>query len=265
MPNAEFLERFPLYRKYEKQFYDTLDRLEKVAVHMDCPACRTMQTFVMANEYHEGYPYANFEPAGTTCHLRYICTSCRRGQRHFYVQFGPKAEYVLKVGQYPPWNVDLDRNLEQALGAWSELYKKGLICESQSYGIGAFAYYRRIVEQVIDQLLDDISDLIPASDRANYDTALAKTKATKVAQEKIALVKDLLPPILRPERMNPLGVLHDALSAGLHAGTDDECAALAAEVREVLVFLVGQVVATRASAESFTASMRRLLERGKSA
>ena len=265
MPNTEFLEQYPLYRKFEQKFYDTLDRIPKVAVHMACPACQTTQTFVMANEYHEGYSYANVEPAGATCHLRYICTSCRKGVRHFYVQFGPSAEYVLKIGQHPAWSVALDRNLERALGKWSDLYKKGLVCESQAYGVGAFAYYRRIVEQVIDQLLEDISTLIPEADRNAYSAALAQTKATRVAQDKIALVKDLLPPILRPDGMNPLGVLHEALSAGLHAGTDEECAALAAEVREVLVFLVGQVVATRESAKSFTASMRKLLDRGKSA
>ena len=32
----------------------------------------------------------------------------------------------------------------------SETLKKGLINESQGYGIGAFAYYRRIVEVVND-------------------------------------------------------------------------------------------------------------------
>ena len=61
--------------------------------------------------------------------------------------------------------------------------------------------------------------------------------------------------------MNPLAVLHDALSDGLHGRSDEECLALAAEIREILVFLVGQIAATTAAAKGFTGAMRRLLEK----
>jgi hypothetical protein len=61
--------------------------------------------------------------------------------------------------------------------------------------------------------------------------------------------------------MNPLGVLHSALSEGLHAESDDKCLEQAAVVREVLVFLVNQVHASKASAKSFTEGMRKLLEK----
>ncbi|MDW7709045.1 MAG: hypothetical protein SCH98_01125, partial [Deferrisomatales bacterium] len=142
-----------------------------------------------------------------------------------------------------------------------ELLKKGLVCESQGYGIAAFAYYRRIVEETIDSLLAEIADLIEGPDRALYLSALEQTKRTIVAQEKISLVKNLLPPILRPDGMNPLGVLHSVLSGGLHAETDENCMQDAATVREVLVFLVNQVAASKAAAKTFTAGMRRLLEK----
>jgi hypothetical protein len=136
-----------------------------------------------------------------------------------------------------------------------------LVCESQSYGIGAFAYYRRIVEEIINELLDEITDLIPEAEKPAYEEALAKAKETRVTQDKIDLVKDLLPPILRPDGMNPLGVLHSALSEGLHGQTDEHCLELAEQLRQVLVFLVNQVSATRTAAKSFTASMRTLLDK----
>ena len=58
-----------------------------------------------------------------------------------------------KVGQSPAWDIVMDKELESLLGDHAYFYKSGLICESQRYGIGAFAYYRRIVEEVIDELL----------------------------------------------------------------------------------------------------------------
>ncbi|MDZ7680350.1 MAG: hypothetical protein U5J63_01245 [Fodinibius sp.] len=96
----------------------------------------------------------------------------------------------------------------------SRHYKKGLICESQGYGIGAFSYYRRIVED-IDDLLDEISSLLKGEELDKYQEALQKTKKTNVTQDKIELVKDLLPQILRPDNMNPLSTLHSTLSEGL--------------------------------------------------
>src|SRR5665647_904692 len=105
----------------------------------------------------------------------------------------------MKIGQFPAWEIAGEPNVEKLLGKHAGYYKKGQVCESQGYGIGAFGYYRRIVEEVIDELLDEISELISGDELAKYKEALVKTKATIVTAEKIELVKDLLPTILRPE------------------------------------------------------------------
>lgn len=135
------------------------------------------------------------------------------------------------------------------------------MCESQGYGIAAFSYYRRITEDIIDELLDSISDLIDIENKAQYQTALERTKKTRVTQEKIDLVKDLLPPILRPKGMNPLGVLHSQLSEGLHAETDEACLENAGHVREVLTFLVNQIIQSKESSKKFTESMQAILDK----
>jgi len=216
----------------------------------------------MINEYYEGYTYANAQVQGSVCRLVYACASCKDGRRYFVVRFdqdGDGKAFVVKVGQYPPWDIAVDAVLESNLGIHADYYRKGLICESQGYGIGAFSYYRRIIEETIDSLLDDIAGLMSGVERAQYDQALTQTKQTRVAGEKIELVKDLLPPLLRPEGINPLGVLHGALSEGLHARSDEECMEDAAEIREALVFLITQTAASKASARSFSQSIRRLL------
>ena len=74
-------------------------------------------------------------------------------------------------------------------------------------------------------------------------------------------MKDLLPSILRPDGMNPLGVLHSELSEGLHAETDEDCLENASHIRNILTFLVNQIMASKESAKQFTASMKNLLKK----
>lgn len=157
----------------------------------------------------------------------------------------------------------MDKDLEKLLGAHAYFYKNGLTCESQGYGIGAYAYFRRITEDVIGSLLDSIPDLIEPSEQERYKTALEATKKEKRADKKIALVKDLLPSSLRPDGMNPLNILHSALSKGLHGKTDEECMEQAERIRESLVFLVEQILRAKEGSKKFTANMKKLLEKGK--
>jgi hypothetical protein len=51
------------------------------------------------------------------------------------------------------------------------------------------------------------------------------------------------------------------LSQGLHAESDDACLDLAQQCREVLVFLVDQVRASKETAKSFTSNMKKLLDK----
>jgi hypothetical protein len=61
--------------------------------------------------------------------------------------------------------------------------------------------------------------------------------------------------------MNPLSVLHEVLSEGLHGPSDNRCIELSSDIRQVLVFLVNQTTITQVAKKSFTESMKRLLDR----
>lgn len=262
MPNKELIEEYPLYRKFMVQgLPQTLDNLPDVRVNMHCPTCASHQTFAMTNEYWHGFEYRNYPLRGTVLRMAYRCIHCIKFERVFYIKAAEDGTWLMKVGQYPAWEIKGDPNIEKMLGTHASYFRKGLVCESQGYGIGAFGYYRRIVEEIIDQLLDEVADLLAANELAMYQAALEKTKATIVTQEKIDLVKDLLPPILRPDGMNPLSALHSSLSEGLHANSDESCLEYASACREVLTFLVSQVSASKAAGRSFTDSMKKLLEK----
>ena len=57
-------------------------------------------------------------------------------------------------------------------------YRRDRECEVAGYGIGALGYYRRVVEDVIARLLEELRTLIPESEREPYEAAqvLRRTK-----------------------------------------------------------------------------------------
>lgn len=263
MPNREFLETYPLYRKFKCDFSSIwLNQLPRPAIHMNCGVCKSEQTFNMANKYTENLdPKEIHSVEGAVVRSLYICMSCKNFHRFFFLKISQDAKYIIKVGQEPPWEISMDRNLEKMLGPHSDFYKKGLTCESQGYGIGAFSYYRRIVEEIIDSLLIDIAGLIPIEQHEQYMQALEEVKKTIVAQDKIYFVKDLLPSTLRPDGINPLSILHEILSEGLHANDDQTCLELAMDLRKPLVYLVNELISRKSEAKTFTDGMKKFLEK----
>lgn len=264
MPDKKFLEEYPLYRKFKfpESLSNNTRNFPKPPINMVCSVCQSNQTYVMTDDYEwQSLKQHEYGVYGQVFTMGYLCSHCNTFLRTFCVKIDDNGQSMMKVGQYPAWEIKSDANIEQLLGEHAGYYKKGLVCESQGYGIGAFGYYRRIVEEIIDGLLDEIGCLLSDDELTKYQEALSKTKQTTVTQEKIDLVKDLLPSILRPEGMNPLSVLHSALSEGLHANSDDECLEYAETCREILVFLVNQIVASKAASKGITESMRKLLEK----
>ncbi len=272
MPNKDFLENYPLYKNFDTDWMNaynavTLDVLPKPAIHMYCESCNSDQTFNMDNDYDE---IEGGDVEEKIVRANYVCSACKNSNRVFFIRFsnrdvkdenGKDYPYVsmVKVGQYPAWSIAVDKELNDLLGAHRDYYKRGLICESQSYGIGAYAYFRRIAEDIIGNLLDSITDLIEPGEVEKYKNALSSVKKTKVTEEKIDLVKDLLPASLSPDGRNPLKILHSALSAGLHGKTDEECMNQAEIIRKVLIYLVNQIVQNKRSKSEFTKGMEKIL------
>lgn len=264
MITKEFIEEYSLFRKFRPEILpNDLREWYKIPVNMKCQVCDgTNQTFNMTNEYwQDGYNESNGRAENRVFDLRFLCQSCQEFERHFFVFVNQECTEIYKVGQYPEWEIKMDKNLEKTLDKHSKTFRKGLVCESQGYGIGAFSYYRRITEEIIDELLESITDLIEEQNKSEYLEALEKTKKTRVTQEKIELIKDLLPSILKPNGMNPLGVLHSELSEGLHAESDEACLENANHIKSILTFLINQIIKSRESAKEFTESMMSLLNK----
>lgn len=283
MLTKDFLQTYPLlkkmrvtYDKFHSSQFGTKGSISNVArppINMLCKICKSEQTFNMDHlfEHYDVQNLSRISPLGKIFEMRYVCASCKSYRHYFYVEFGcdsqPKSDaktftgWVRKIGQRPPWEISINPSLEKALGTKSKIYKNGLVCESQSYGIGAYAYFRRITEEVIDELLESINELIDETNQSDYVAALKKVKKTRITEEKIKLVEDLLPSTLQPDGYNPLKALYSALSDGLHNKSDEECLEKAEAIREILVYLLEQIESHKQKSKRFSEKMKKLLEK----
>ncbi len=278
---ARFFEDWPLYKRFDWKSPTLTQDLERNAfgpVRLNCRRCGKEQTFKRGAYLTDqivistpsGAAAQDPRPNGGEFTVDYKCVACNYSAHRFQFHVAEDGSHIQKTGQYPPWSIEPEPAVQKALGQHLGVYKKGLVSESQGFGIGTFAYYRRIVEDTIDSLLQDIAELLaanPGSDHSEYLAKLDKVRGSRAAEVKIEVVKELIPPILRPGGVNPLATLHDALSRGLHAETDEECSDCATLIRESLVFLLEELASRKQRAALYAGNVealkRRLDKRGR--
>ena len=88
--------------------------------------------------------------------------------------------------------------------------------------------------RIIDEIIK-VSEKLGAT--AGALKLLADAKSETQFSKSVTMVKNGLPQALLINGHNPLTLLHNALSAGLHEQTDEVCLELAQAVRVVLVDL----------------------------
>jgi hypothetical protein len=62
-----------------------------------------------------------------------------------------------KFGELPPYGPPTPSRLISLLGPGRDFFLKGRRCENQGLGIGAFVYYRRVVEDQKNRILKQIA------------------------------------------------------------------------------------------------------------
>jgi hypothetical protein len=145
---------------------------------------------------------------------------------------------AIKLGEWPPFGPHTPARVLRLIQPDKDTYLKARQAENQGLGIGAFSYYRRVVENQKDRLIDKIIQVANKlkADQSTLDKLTAAKQETRFGAA-VELLKDALPQTLLVNGHNPLTLLHAALSQGLHAQTDQECLDLAATIRVVLTDL----------------------------
>ena len=143
-----------------------------------------------------------------------------------------------------------------------DLFLKGRHAETQGLGIGAFTYYRRIVEGQKNRLIDEVIRVARRL-KAN-DAMIAKLESAKTERQfdkAIQSLKKAIPPALFIKGHNPLTLLHGALSEGMHAQTDEDCLAAANKIRLILIEFTNSLSDAMKDQQELDAALSSLVNR----
>lgn len=173
-----------------------------------------------------------------SCFITYWCRDCGKNSKTYslMIQYeGDRTFALLKVGEVPNFGPPTPPRAASLIGEDRELFFKGRKCENQGLGVGAFAYYRRVIERQKSRIIDEFirvlravspgDPIIEDLERASRETQFSKS---------MDAIKHALPSSLSIRGQNPLALLHTALSEGLHALDDDSCLEYAQAIRTIL-------------------------------
>ncbi len=201
-------------------------------------------------------------------YMRYVCRNCRKYTKTFALAFkmnSPTSAEAYKFGELPHFGPPVPPRMLRLIQPDRELFLSGRRCENQGLGIGAFTYYRRVVENQWSRLVSEIIKVAKAINAPQPTLAvLEQSKIEQQFSKAVKDIKDAIPPVLLINGHNPLVLLHSALSQGVHDLPDEECLLLATSIRVVLVELAEKLGQALKDEKELTDAVSKLLQtRGK--
>jgi len=230
---AEFLESTPpdtvetvtgLW-EYNQAGHPYLNTPE-ISLHCEDERCNGVRVF--RSETSSVYLRSDFEYEYVT----YVCRNCSKKHKTFLLLVLKSTNRVQKLGEFPPFGPPVPARVITLVGSDRELFLKGRRAELRGLGIGAFAYYRRVVEDKKGAIIEEIGKVAKRLGASPETLALfAEAQAETQFSKAIDKIKAAIPQSLLINGHNPLNLLHSALSENLHNGTDEKCLELATSIR----------------------------------
>jgi hypothetical protein len=175
----------------------------------------------------------------------YRCANCIQNKKIFGLKCQRHASsrhgICTKIYQEPTFGEPIPPKLFDVIGKENrEHFLNARRAIARSLGIGAFAYYRRIVEDHKFNLVSSILKVAEATRSSAAQIELLK-KAQKETRftKAIAILHEVnaIPATLLVDGHNPLLLLHDLLSEGIHELDDTNCLHRA-RTAEVILFAI---------------------------
>ncbi len=159
---------------------------------------------------------------------------------------------IEKTGQYPAWEAPLSRTLSKALGKEGRtLFIKGASSLRAGRGIGAVAYFRRIIENHVDDILRMVAESAAVAGDSAAIEQIKEAGKNLYASDRLRIAAQHTPPHLKPGGHSPLDVMYGAFSEGLHALSDEESAEVATKLLESITYFFEMWQENKDRAERF--------------
>ena len=156
--------------------------------------------------------------------------------------------FIRKIGQYPAPEssvIKLPNDISDFLNEEDcELYRKGLKNLDLEYGIGAFSYFRKMIENEIERVIAAISN--PYSPDGNkIAEAVAAYRKDQQKSKLIEEITQYLPKSLKEHGANILLVLCDTIFMDISALTEKECIKKSKDIDTLFRYLVRKLYEER--------------------
>lgn len=264
----ELLERAPPGRAALVPDFESLDRqgtrrVKTPEIELHCTQCNGDRFFAPTEQ-------GDFigSRKSTDTFLNYVCRNCRKCPKTFSLgavyDDESKVWKVFKYGEDPAFGPPTPSRAIALIGPDRDQFLKGRRCENQGLGVGAFVYYRRVVENQKNRIFDEV---IRVSRHLGADAALITELETAKNENQftkaVETIKHALPQSLLVNGHNPLLLLHSALSAGVHELSDDQCLELAASARILLIEFAERMSQAMKDEAELNGAITRLAKRGQ--
>lgn len=260
MTLEDFIENGPLYSKIAAD----KDALFPKRLTRYCDKCAKETTWGVDDN-------ANFNTAGRNFYrASYECVLCEGSWMAvilvatLWKKYEPPAvgwypvEFE-KISQYPRPSVKIPGPIAKVLGSSADLYRKALICRNQGFGIAALAYIRRVVEDKTNALIEVVEELAKVSRISAEEVAKIRSAREEKTtyDQKLRLASEAIPLTLRPDGVNPLGLLYGFVSEGIHGRSEEECLQITDEIRDVFEYVFGQLRAQVDNQKDFVTRVKK--------
>ena len=179
--------------------------------------------------------------------LHYSCANCRTHSKIYAIMARWNADsdegQAIKLGEWPPFGPKVSARVISILGENKDLFLMGRRAEIHGLGIGALAYYRKVVERQKNHMIDEIIRVVRRI--GSSETQIEKLKSAKMEKgftDAVELISDALPQALLIGGYNPLALLDQAISKGIYVQNDADALKLATALRRILSELAERVV-----------------------
>ncbi|MGC1256456.1 MAG: hypothetical protein WA867_12930, partial [Candidatus Acidiferrales bacterium] len=100
----------------------------------------------------------------------------------------------MKVGQSPAQTASIPPSIEKRLGCSAIFYKRALTSRNEGFGLAAVAYFRRVVEDKTNELVDVVADSAEAMGMSEADvTKIRAAKDEKIYEDKFKIAAQSMP------------------------------------------------------------------------
>ena len=250
----------PVSSSLSRSSYPTLifkwPRIQLYCPHEDCDGARFFSPVIGSES-----SVAKFQ----RLFLTYHCKNCTGTQKTFALQLRaeeikPDAPiWVLKFGEHPTLDEKIPNRLLNLVGKDRDLFFKGRRAERLGLGIGAYGYYRRVVENQKDEIFAKVADAAKQLGHDELAMEITAARGERKFADAIDRIKHALPETLKVGGHDPLRTLHSALSEGLHNKDDQHCLEYAETIRDVLGGLAERIARAKQDEEKLKQNIGKLI------